>query len=74
MFKKFINDAKKNIKSDLNNFINETKEEFDIRNKKELYQKIDDSKDSLKKHLQEEKLNGKDVGAIVDSTLFSSIG
>ena len=74
MFKKFINDAKKNIKSDLNNFINETKEEFDIRNKKELYQKIDDSKDSLKKHLQEEKLNGKDVGAIVDATLFSSIG
>ena len=74
MFKKFINDAKKNIKSDLNNFINETKEEFDIRNKKELYQKIDDSKDSLKKHLQEEKLNGKDVAVIVDATLFGSIG
>jgi hypothetical protein len=54
MFKKFLNDAKNSIKSELNDFINETKEEVDIRNKKELFQKIDESKDSIKKTLQNE--------------------
>ncbi len=74
MFKKFLNDAKNSIKSELNDFINETKEEVDIRNKKELFQKIDESKDSIKKTLQNEKLDGKDVAVIADATFFGSIG
>ena len=74
MFKKFITDAKNNIKNDFKVLLEETKEEIGIRNKKELFEEIDKSKNSLKKGLKEEQLSGNDIAEITDAVLFSNIG
>lgn len=74
MFKKFITDTKNNIKNDFKVLLEETKEEIGIRNKKELFEEIDKSKNSLKKGLKEEHLSGNDMADITDAVLFSNIG
>ena len=73
MFKKFINDTAKNLKSefvsDFKELVNDTKEEFGVRNKKDLQNVIDKSKDSIKQGLQENELKQNELSAIVDLSI-----
>ena len=74
MFKKFINEVAKSIKE-------EVKEEFGIKDRKDVFKElkegakeVDDIKNYLKQELAESRLTKNDVGEIADEFILGGSG
>ena len=73
MFKKFIHDTKNSLKAELKDLIDETKEEIGIRNKTELLESIDNTKNSLKKGINDSRVNENELSDNIDA-LVGKVG
>ena len=73
MFKKFIHDTKNSLKAELKDLIDETKEEIGIRNKTELLESIDNTKNSLKKGINDSRVSENELSDNIDA-LVGKVG